>query len=377
MRKTILWSVPALLLGVLVFARGETPPPNPLPETERGRREEALVLLPLSVSGRGLGGGVFAQTPKRYQFSEPHMGTLFRITLYAADEETAKRAAKAAFARAAELDRIMSDYKQTSELMQLCKKAGGPPVRVSEDLFTVLSRAQEVAKLTDGALDVTVGPIVRMWRRARRTREMPDPAELKKALALVGYDKIRLNAKDRTVQLLVMGMLLDLGAIAKGYAAQMLLELLRRQGISRALVAAGGDIAAGDPPPGEKGWKVGIAPLEDPNAKPVRYLLLKNAAVSTAGDAEQYVVIDGKRYSHIVDPKTGLGLTTRTSVTVVARDGTTADAWDTALCVVGPERGLKLIEQIDGAAALFVIGTEKGQVTHASKRWAQYEVTSP
>jgi thiamine biosynthesis lipoprotein len=302
------------------------------------------------------------------------MGTRFTITLYAADEEAARRAAAAAFARAAELDRIMSDYKQTSELMQLCKKAGGPPVPVSEDLFKVLTKAQEVAKLTGGALDVTVGPLVRLWRRARRTRELPDPAELKRALALVGYDKIRLDPKGRTVQLLVMGMLLDLGAIAKGYAAQALLELLQRQGFSRALVAAGGDIAAGDPPPGAKGWKVGVAPLEDPNAPPKRFVLLKNAAVSTAGDAEQWVVIGGKRYSHIVDPKTGMGLTTRISVTVVARDGTTSDAWDTALCVVGPERGLKLIEAIDGAAALFVIGTEKGQVTHASKRWAQYEI---
>jgi thiamine biosynthesis lipoprotein len=218
--------------------------------------------------------------------------------------------------------------------------------------------------------------VVRLWRRARRTRELPDPKELKKALALVGYDKVRL-ADRRTVQLLLMGMLLDLGGIAKGYTAQELLAILRRMGITRALVACGGDIVVGDAPPETKGWKVGIAPLEDPNARPERYLLLRNAAVSTAGDAEQFVVIGGKRYSHIVDPKTGLGLTSRASVTVVARDGTLADGLDTAACVLGLERGLKLVESVPGAEALFTVATENGLKTRATKGFARYEWKGP
>src|SRR5262249_49774852 len=155
----------------------------------------------------------------RFTFTEPHMGTRFKIIVYASDERTANGAVKAAFQRIADLDGIMSDYRPASELMQLCKKAGGEPVRVSEDLFTVLARAQEVAKRSDGAFDVTVGPVVRLWRRARRTKEFPDAEELARARALVGYDKVRLDAKARTVQLTKAGMLLDLGGIGKGYAA--------------------------------------------------------------------------------------------------------------------------------------------------------------
>src|SRR5437870_4869034 len=123
---------------------------------------------------------------KKYHFSEPHMGTAVSVSFYAPDEATAKKAAKAAFARVAELDGIMSDYRPTSELMQLCKKAGGPPVPVSKDLFTVLEYAQEVSRRSDGALDVTVGPVVRLWRKARRTRELPSAEALAKARALVG-----------------------------------------------------------------------------------------------------------------------------------------------------------------------------------------------
>jgi FAD:protein FMN transferase len=310
---------------------------------------------------------------ERYTFTEPHMGTLFKIVLYAPDEATAKKAAKAAFDRVAELNRIMSDYLQTSELMQLCKKAGGNPVPVSKDLFDILEKAQAFGIKTDGALDVTVGPIVRLWRRARRTRQLPSADELAKALKLVGAEKMKLDPKQRTVQLLVAGMLLDLGAIAKGYAAEAAVAVLRAHGIRRALVAAGGDIFAGDPPPDAKGWKVGIAPLKNPDAEPTQYVLVANAGVSTAGDAEQYVEIGGKRYSHIVDPKTGMGLVGRRSVTVIAPSGTTADALDTALCVLGPERGLKVVEALDRVAAIFVMETDKGIVTIPSKRFAQYQ----
>src|SRR5262249_4059054 len=185
----------------------------------------------------------------------------------------------------AELDGIMSDYRPASELMRLCKKAGGAPVRVSEDLFAVLQRAQEISRLSGGAFDVTVGPVVRLWRRARRTRQMPDPKELEGALALVGYLNIRPDAKARTAQLRREGILLDLGAIARGYAADAALAVLRRFGITRALVAAGGDIAVGEAPPDAEGWKVGVAPLKDAGARPSRYLMLKNAGVSTSGDA--------------------------------------------------------------------------------------------
>jgi FAD:protein FMN transferase len=311
---------------------------------------------------------------QRFEFTSVHMGTTFRIVLYAQDEKTAKTAADAAFKRIAELDGIMSDYKSTSELMRLCDKAGGEAVPVSDDLFKCLTRALEISRLTDGAFDITVGPVVRLWRIARRTMKLPDADDLARARALVGYERVQLDAKNRTVRLTLLGMKLDLGGIAKGWAARAALEVLRQHGIRHALVAGGGDIVVGDAPPGAPGWRIGIAPLDDPNGKPQRYVSLSNAAVSTSGDAEQYVTIGGKRYSHIVDPKTGLGLTARMSVTVIATDGKTSDGLATGMCVLGPERGLPILEKIDGAAALFVIAGDKGPMVHLSKRFLQFQV---
>jgi thiamine biosynthesis lipoprotein len=310
----------------------------------------------------------------RFTYTEPHMGTRFKIILYAPEEAGANAAAHEAFARIAALDGIMSDYRPASELMQLCRKAGGEPVPVSEELFFVLSRGQEVSRLSDGAFDTTVGPVVKLWRRARRTQRLPDPDDLKQALALVGYQKMRLDPKARTVQLLVPGMQLDLGGIAKGYAADEALKVLERRGIQRALVAAGGDIAVSGPPPDAEGWSIGIAPLEDPDSKPSRYLVLKDAAVSTSGDAEQYVEIDGVRYSHIVDPHTGVGLIGRRSATVVARHGIMADSLTKAVIVPGPERGLATIDQLgSGFAALYLRKTDKGEEVFASKRWPELQ----
>ena len=335
---------------------------------------EKHLLISLLILLGGLA-GVNALQPaalQRFEFTEPHMGTTFRIVLYAPDEAIAKKAAKAAFARVAELNATMSDYQPTSELMRLCEKAGGAPVEVSADLFEVLRRSEEFAKLTDGAFDISISPVVRLWRKARRTGAMPKAEVINKALQLVDYRRIKLDVKTRTVHLLLIGMLLDLGGIAKGYAADAALAVLRQHGITRALVAAGGDIAVGDAPPAAQAWKVGIAPLKNPGAEPTHYLALTNAGVSTAGDAEQFVEIDGRRYSHIIDPKTGYGLVGRRSVTVIAPNATTSDGLDTGLCILGVERGLKIVENRKDVAALFVFETGKGIETTASKRFEKY-----
>ena len=307
----------------------------------------------------------------RFEFSQSHMGTLFRIVLYAPDAESARAASGAAFRSIAEMDDIMSDYKPASELMQFCARAGGPPVAVSEDLFRVLAAAQDLAGRSDGAFDVTVGPVVRLWRRARRRHELPDADRLAKALELVGYQELRLEPAARTAQLLKPGMLLDLGGIAKGYAADEALATLKRYGIERALVAGGGDIAVAGPPPGKQGWRIAIAPLEPagiPNRKSkIQNLLLRDAAVSTSGDAEQHVDLGGVRYSHIVDPKTGMALTGRSSVTIVAPNCTTSDGLATAVSVLGPERGLELVKDTPGAGVLFVKETAAGNRAWALK----------
>jgi thiamine biosynthesis lipoprotein len=313
------------------------------------------------------------------------MGTQFRLVLYTPDEPSANAASRAAFDRIAQLDAMLSDYRPDSELMQLCAKAGGPPVPVSAELFFVLSRSQDLSKRSDGAFDVTVGPLIRLWRHARRQHKLPDSARIAEARKLVGYENVRLNAEARTVELLKPRMQLDLGGIAKGYAADEAMAVLKKQSVTRALVAASGDIVVSDPPPGESGWTIGIAPPDEKgvrNLLPVRpdgcfaqkipdtFFLLRNAAVSTSGDTEQFIEIEGRRYSHIVDPQTGIGLTDRLQVTVVAPTGTASDSLATAVCVLGVDRGLKLIESIEGTAALVARPSDEGRQIWESLRFA-------
>jgi FAD:protein FMN transferase len=307
----------------------------------------------------------------RYEFAETHMGSEFKIVLYSPDEQAARRASRAAFDRIAALDSAFSDYQPESELMRLCDRAGGPPVAVSEDLFDILQRAKAMYERSGGGFDATVGPVVRLWRRARRDRKIPSAENLARARALVSSDLMTLDPKARTVLLARPGMKLDLGGIAKGYASDEAVKVLKRQGLPRALVAGAGDIVVGDPPPGLEGWTIAIAPLDPAvaGAAPERVLELSNAAISTSGDTERYVEIDGKRYSHIVDPKTGLGVIDRCSVTVVSSDGATSDALDTAVYVLGPVRGLPLVESTPGASVFIVRLTDKGRQTYESRRF--------
>lgn len=314
--------------------------------------------------------------PARHEFVQMHMGMPFKLALYAADEASANVAARAAFARIKELNGVMSDYEPESELMLLCKTAGqGKPVKVSDDLLAVLTRSCQLSERSGGAFDVSVGPLVKLWRKARRSKELPHPDQIESARAAVDYRQIRIDAKAQTIELLKPGMQLDLGGIAVGYAIDQALDVLKKLGVRSALIDGSGDIGVSDAPPGTDGWRIGIAPLE-PDADPSRFLLLKNAAVTTSGDAWQYVEIAGKRYSHIVDPHTGLGLTERSSVTVIARDCTAADSYATAVSVLGPERGMKLIEETPAAAVLIVRVVEGKPQTHESKRLREWEAKS-
>ncbi len=297
----------------------------------------------------------------RFEFQQPHMGTLFTITLYASNQAAAQSAADAAFARVAVLNEMMTDYDPESELMRLCRQPAGQPVVVSADLFAVLREAIRIAKLTDGAFDPTIGPVVRQWRRARRTEILPTPVQLQDARSRVGWQKITLHESPNApaVSLATNNMQLDLGGIAKGYAADQALAVLREHGINRALVAASGDIAVGDPPPGQRGWRVSIGTPFQREGQ-ARTLLLRNAAVSTSGDSEQFVVINGIHYSHIVDPRTGLGLTNRCQVSVVAPRATLSDAFATAVSIVGAERGEKLIRSQKNLSAIIYQQTPGG-----------------
>ncbi len=284
----------------------------------------------------------------RSEFSELHMGVEVRIVLYARNEKHAREASRAAFDRFAVLEDIMSDYRPKSEIRSLDRRPG-KWVTVSEPLFTVLARAREIARATDGAFDPTVGPLVAVWREARRMHRLPGDAELDSARARVGWRHLALDSARCRVRLSLRRMRLDLGGIAKGYAVQQAADVLRARGVVSALVEAGGDIAVTNAPPGAAGWRVTV-PGADSSVR-VRASALTNAAISTSGPSEQFVEIGGVRYSHVVDPRTGVGLTSGAQVTVIATDGALADALSTALAMLPPESAAALLARYPGVVA--------------------------
>jgi thiamine biosynthesis lipoprotein len=269
----------------------------------------------------------------QFEFTQIHMGLPVRLVLHAPDRETAESAARDAFARIAVLDRMMSDYRPDSELRAIERARG--PVRVSPELMAVLRRAVAIADATGGAFDPTVGPLVALWREARTARRLPEPAALEAARRRTGWRHLDLDPHASTVRLRLDGMRLDLGGIAKGYILQETLQILRSRGVTRALVESGGDIVAGDAPPDRAGWRIDVRGADPEFA--ARAAQLANAALSTSGASAQFVEFGGVRYSHVIDPRTGLGSTGGITAHVIAPDAATADALSTALTVLGPE----------------------------------------
>lgn len=291
-----------------------------------------------------------------FEAVEPHMGTLFRIKLYAANQDQAQTAFHAAFARITELDNILSDYKPDSEINRLCRTAVHRPVPVSDDLFRVVSASEKLSERSAGAFDITIGPLTHLWRQARKAGHIPETAAISEAASHCGFRKVQLDPSAHTIELQQAGMQLDVGGIAKGYAADEALRVLSNCGIRSALVAASGDLAFSDAPPGRAGWKIGVDSLDSAAAPFTRVLLLANKAVSTSGPEEQHLDANGKRYSHIIDPKTGMGLTSDITATVVAPSGTEADGLATAITVLGAERGLDLVKRTPGVSSIIVAG---------------------
>jgi thiamine biosynthesis lipoprotein len=326
---------------------------------------------------------------QRAEYTRVIMGVEARIVLFAPSEDNARSAANAAFARLAELDAVMSDYRHDGELMQLCRAPAGEPVAVSDDLFNVIAVAQRISHSSGGAFDITIGPLVSLWRQARETHALPSADELSRSRQRTGYQHIELHHDACTVTLKVPGVQLDLGGIGKGYAAQQAIDTLRSHDINSALIALAGDIVVSDAPPNEEGWRITIDHGSDAHnrgdevadnspsldgggwgvgeahlAKPQhsasvehkQTLTLTNCAISTSGSNQQFIVINGTRYSHIIDPRTGLGLTTPTIVTVIAggsNGGAIADALSSAACILGGELGETLVAQFPNCSAIF------------------------
>ena len=290
----------------------------------------------------------------RFAFVEKQMGADFRIVLYADSEKVAKEVANAAFAEVERLNAILSDYDPESELSRLSDTSGsGQHIALSDDLFSVLDASQKLARQTAGAFDVTIGPCVRLWRIARFRKAFPLTEKLAEVRKAVGFRHLNISHTKQTALLEVPNMVLDLGGIAKGYVADKALMVLRKRGIGSALVDAGGDLSLGDPPPGRKGWRIEVGGLKH---RDLPVLELARCAIATSGDVEQFVEIDGQRYSHLIDPSTSIGLTTRMQVTVVTSTGIQADSLASALSVLGTERGSKLVQKLSGVRAYFVEG---------------------
>ncbi|MDE2681595.1 MAG: FAD:protein FMN transferase [Verrucomicrobiota bacterium] len=303
---------------------------------------------------------------QRFEYVDPEMGVDFHLKFYAKDRPTAERIARQTYARVEALNAIFSDYDPTSELNRLCQKPHGQPIKVSRELFDILQRAQILARETDGAFDITAGPMIRLWRIARKQQKLPTPEALAAVKPRVGFGKIKLNGRNRTVTLRAPQMQLDLGGIAKGYAVDEAMEILKANCIHRAFVAASGDLLTSSPPLSDpEGWRVLIRNVDQFGNLYPRTVHLKHQALSTSGDTEQFVEINGRRYSHIVDPRTGYGLTHRMQVTVISEASTQSDSHATAISVVGIKHGLKFAKQKKLQAIILDLKTKKPRITES------------
>jgi len=307
---------------------------------------------------------------KRYSFTQSKMASPFTIVMYCNDSATAVALADKSFYLVDSFVHIFTDYDSTSELMQLCAAAGSRQP-VSADLMDILKRAKAAAEQTKGAFDITIGPLIKRWRKARKTKQFPLQQEIDSLKEYVGYQKMELDTINNTVLLTQKGMSLDLGGIAQGWIAQKVMNFLSSQHITSALVNASGDIVVSDAPPGATGWSVGINVPEEEDELLPRSLLLKNKSVTTSGDVFQFIEKDGKRYSHITDPKTGYGITSQRNVTVIAGNGTDADWLATACSILKVKKAKKLVKKLH--AELLIAENKKGRIIfHSTKGFAQY-----
>ncbi len=291
------------------------------------------------------------------------MATIFRITVWTKDEAPVNAAVDEAFQEIARLNAIFSDYEPWSEISRL-SRTHDKAVPVSDDLWRILVRGREIARGTDGAFDFTCGHLSHLWRRAIRLKKPPPPARLEQGLELTDWRSVELDEPAQTANLTKEGTLLDLGGIAKGYAADAALRILAGHSLPISLITAGGDLACGSPPPRSQGWDVHLRTRESGTEEAT--IQVHHSGVSTSGDLHQFVEIDGVRYSHIVSPKTGLGLTNRIAATVVAPDTTTSDALATALCVSGEALMKDVVQRFPGVSARLVRQTTDGNETHTS-----------
>ena len=292
------------------------------------------------------------------------MGTVVDMKVWTTDDDKAREAMGRAFDEITRLEHLMTTWREDSDVSRINAAAGGKPVVVSPETFECIRRSLEFSRRSGGAFDITFYALKGLWKFDQDLEaKLPDPKEIRERIKLIDYRKLVLDEAHHTVLLKKAGMRINLGGIAKGYAVDRATAVLRQAGFHDAIVQAGGDLMLSGDKSG-KPWQAGI---RDPRAKRDEYFaiaMVKNHAFSTAGDYERTFFVDGKRYHHIIDPKTGYPATRARSVTIYAPDALTADGIDDAVLIMGAEAGLKLVDSFPDVGAVIVDADNK---VHVSK----------
>ncbi len=309
---------------------------------------------------------------KKYIFSQPKMGSPFNIILVAGDSMRAAAFAGKAFALVDSLAHIFSDYDPQSELNQLNNTSGSLRAHhLSPYLWDILLLSKKAYEKSDHAFDITVGPYSSIWRRARKENRFPRGKDILQKKPVVGFDKIKMALPDSTARLTRIGMRLDLGGIAKGYIAQKVIDFFHTQGIHQALADAGGDMVMSGAAPGTGGWVIGINVPETEETLLPQKLKLQNKAVATSGDVYQFIEHNGKKYSHIIDPRTGYGINSQRNVTVIAATGAEAD-WLATACSILPIVKAQQLALKNGAELLINVLKNGKIVSYSTPGFAMY-----
>jgi len=325
----------------------------------------ALFIINMVRSGGLLGG------PKRLVRTEFLMSTVVETIIYTANPKAGEQALSAASDAAVRLEAVLDRHRADSEVTAINMLAGKEPVSVSADTFANISLALEVGRLTSGAFDITVAPLLDVWGFGTGNTVVPSEQQLAKALPLVDYRQVRLVEEGRQVFLENAGMQLDLGGIAKGYIVDRAVEVLQAAGVSSGTVDAGGDIRAIGSKPDGSPWRIGIRHPRE-RRELVAVVELRDQAIVTSGDYERFFTVGEQRYHHLLNPQTGMPARGVTSVTIVAPDAFTADAYSTAVFVMGRERGMAFVESLPGVEAIIL--TEDGEIHLSSGLEGQVEI---
>ena len=280
------------------------------------------------------------------------MGTRFEITLVST-QEAANQYLNAAQGEIERIERLISSWDANSQTAEINRQAGIKPVKVAKELYDLIARSIEISKITQGAFDISYAALDPVWFFDGRMKAVPSESQRLKSVQNIGFKDLVLNAKEQTVYLPKKGMKIGFGAIGKGYAADATKKLMKSLGVSSGIINASGDLTSWGKKPDGTDWQVGISNPENP-AKVFSWFPVRDAAVATSGNYEKYVTLEGKQYSHIMDPRTGMPVSGIKSVTVFAPKAELADAFATAVFIMGIDTGIDTISQLPGMSCIIV-----------------------